>query len=297
VWPRFQLGGPSVRADLLRFGGLAIVSQLAVLFYVTTDNLLIGHFYGTSSVTTYTLGARWTPIVLGLIFSAAAGLMPFFTMLEARGQADRSRHVLLRATAATTIVSVPLCLTPCIVGDLFLRHWVGAEFESASLYLIVMLVPAVVEGALSPTFIALGGRGRIGWLAVADIVMATTKIVLSTTLALGFGLGLLGFALGNAVSLLIKNPLLAIVARAKDESFPPLSASLGTLPRALLGAAPGLALLWLVRPWIGGNLASVLAAGVAGGALGLAGAAYVALGPAELRRLWSQLPLPGRAAR
>ena len=293
VLPAFQLGAPAVRLDLFRYGGFALLSQIAILLYVAADNLFIGRLYGPGAITHYSLGARWTPIVLGLIFALTSGLTPFFTMLEAHGQAVRSRDALLRTIAVMTAVSVPACFTPCVCGDLFLLRWVGPGYPDSPTYLIAMLAPAVVEGALSPVFMALTARGRIGWVATADIGVAVCNVAVSLVLALGFGLGILGFALGNSFALVSKNLVMVILARRRDPAFPSPREVYRTMPRAMLGAAPGLALLWLLRPVYQGSLAGVLAAGLLGGTLALAGSVYLSLGTAEIRRLWAALPLVG----
>ena len=270
--------------------GFALLSQIAILLYVAADNLFIGRLYGPAAITHYSLGARWTPIVLGMIFALTSGLTPFFTMLEAQGQAVRSRDALLRSIAVMTAVSVPACFTPCVFGDLFLLRWVGPDYPDSPIYLIAMLAPAVVEGALSPVFMALTARGRIGWVATADIGVAICNVAVSLILALGFRLGILGFALGNSFALVTKNLVMVVLARRWDPTFPALKEVYRTMPLAVIGSAPGLALLWLLRPVFQGSLAGVMLAGVLGGSLALAGSVLVALGPAEIRRLWAVLP-------
>jgi O-antigen/teichoic acid export membrane protein len=297
VIPPLRLGTPAVRGDLFRYGGFALLSQVAILMYVAADNLFIGRLFGPAAITHYSLGARWTPIVLGLIFALTSGLTPFFTMLEAQGRSERSRSALLRAIAVMTAVSVPLCFTPCVMGDLFLRRWVGPEYPDSHIYLIAMLAPAVVEGALSPVFMALTARGRIGWVATADIGVAVSNVAVSLILALGFHLGILGFALGNSFALVTKNLVMVVLARRRDPTFPSAGEVYRTMPRAMLGAAPGLALLGLLRPLYGGSLPGVMAAGMLGGALALTGSLLVALGPAEIGRLARALPGVGARMR
>jgi len=86
---------------------------------------------------------------------------------------------------------------------------------------------------------------------------------------------------------------MVILARRLDPTFPSPGEVYRTMPRAMLGAAPGLALLWLLRPVYQGNLASVMIAGVLGGMLALAGSVVLSLGAAEIRHLWAALPLVG----
>jgi hypothetical protein len=132
---------------------------------------------------------------------------------------------------------------------------------------------------------SLTARGRVGWLATGDVAVALGNVVLSLVLALGLGMGILGFAISNAVALLAKDLMMLSIASRIDASIPPVAELLRAIPRAALGSAPGLALLYSMRPFIGGNLATVMAAGTACGAVALAGSAWVTLGPGEIRRL------------
>jgi O-antigen/teichoic acid export membrane protein len=295
VLPRPQLGSPQLRRELFSYGGLALLSQAASLLYVSTDNLFIGRLYGASAVTQYSLGTRWAPLITGFLAAAMSGLMPLFTSLEARGEEARSRAALVRVVAITAALSVPICLVPCVVGDLFLVRWVGPEYRSSYWYLLAMLAPATLDNALGPIWMALIARGRIGWIATSDIVVAVGNVAISLLLAQVFHLGLLGFALGNTIATLSKNLLLRPLMGRKDSAMPSMKASLSPLVWALLGSAPGLLLLGLTRPWYGGSLAGVIIAGLAGGAICLAGSLLAAVRLAELRKLRRLLPGGRRA--
>ena len=284
--PRPQLGAPDVRRELFRYGGLALLSQSATLLYLSTDNVLIGRIYGPEAVTAYSLGTRWAPLVQGFLVAIVSGLTPIFTSLEARGETARSREALLRVVRVTAALAVPACLVPCVVGESFLVRWVGEEYRTSARYMVAMLAPMVFDGALAPLWMSLIARGRIGWVASADILVAVGNVVLSLVLALGFHLGLLGFALGNTAAILSKNLLLRPLMARRDPATPPLGLVLRPLFRALLGGAPGLALLWLTRPLYSGSLAAVMVAGLVGGAVCLAGSLLAGVGWSGTRSLF-----------
>jgi hypothetical protein len=133
---------------------------------------------------------------------------------------------------------------------------------------------------------ALRARGQIGSLAIGELVVAVGNVIVSLILALGFKLGLLGFALGNTAALLAKSVILfQVMGRSQDASLPSAPSLLRALPRALAGGAPALVLLYFARPIIAGGMAQVIVAGALGGALCLAGAALATMGPAGIRAL------------
>lgn len=281
VVPRPGLGDRAVRREMLSYGGVALLSQVASLLYISTDNMLIGRIYGPGAVTHYSLGVRWEPIIRGLLWAPILALAPLFTQLEARSESDRSRQAVRRSVALAAALAVPFCLVPCVVGDLFLAHWVGEEYRGSAVYLIAMLAPASLTITLAPVWAALVGRGRIGWVAVGDLIVALLNVGISLLLALAAGLGLLGFALGNTIALLAKNLLLIPLAAGREETIPATRDLLLPLPRALLGGLPGLVLLWALRGWYGTGLLPVVAAGLAGGGIVLVGSAAAAVGRRE----------------
>jgi len=119
-----------------------------------------------------------------------------------------------------------------------------------------------------------------------QVPVALGNVALSLVLALGMGLGPLGFALGNTAALIAKNvALLVWLARRPDPAIPPAGRLLAPLGTSLLGAIPGLAALYFARPLYAHGLVQVMVAGALGGALALVGAALATLRVDGVRRL------------
>ena len=293
VIPRPQLGDREIRRKLFQYGGVALLLQAATLLYLATDNLLIGRIFGAASVTHYSLGARWSPLILAFLVTSISSIVPLFTQLEAHGESERSREALTRIVAITASLAIPFCLVPCVVGDIFLVQWVGSEYvqrlgpesHGSAAYMLALLIPTTLEVALSPISMVLLGRGRIGWIATGEIIAALGKVGLGLVLALPLGFGLLGFALGTTVALVVKNLVVRLLAIRGDPAFPSAWTLLLPLPRALAGGAPALIALYLLRGVYDGGLAQVMVAGIAGGVLCLAGSALVAMRPRGIAEL------------
>jgi O-antigen/teichoic acid export membrane protein len=300
--PAPGLGDRSIRRELFSYGGMALLGQGAALLYVTTDNLLIGRIYGAAAVTLYSLGARWLPLIRGFMLSLVEPLTPLFTRLEAEAPEERTRAATCRVVAITSALAVPVCLVPCVLGDLFLTSWVGKaygdkEYLAAYPILIASLAPLVLEISLAPVWTVLQGRGHIGWVSAGDLVVALGNVAVSVVLAVPLHMGILGFALGNTIALLAKNLLLRPLAGRRNTALPPMGRLFLLMGRAILGGLPALALLFATRRLYGGSLFGVITAGVIGGALCLAGSSLAAIGRAELRELMrTVLPKAARGA-
>ena len=296
VFPRPEFGSPALRRTLFQFASLGLVSQAAGILYLATDNLLIGRIYGPARVTEYSLGTRWAPMITGFLYAGVSAIAPLLTQMDARGEVDRTRRVVLRAAAFSSALGVPVCLVPCVLGDVFLARWVGPEYRRSAVYMIAMLVPTLISITLEPIWITLVARGRIGWIALSDITVAVANPVLSLVLALHFHLGLLGFALGNTAALLAKNLLLRPLLNRADTALPSLRATLFTLPVALAGGTPALLLLYFLKPLYAHSLPAIVGAGTAGGVLCLAGSLLTAVGWRDTRALAAALASRLRSA-
>lgn len=289
IVPRPTFRDREVRNALFAFSGLGVLSQVASILYLATDNLLIGGIYGPARVTEYSLGTRWAPMIQGFLWAGVSALTPLLTQMEAKGDLERTRDIVVRASRVTTAVAVPMCLVPCVLGDVFLARWVGPEYAHCVQYMTAMLVPLLVGIPLEPIWMSMMARGQIGRIAVGDVVAAVTKPAIGLLLALPLGLGPMGFALGSSAAILLKSLLLRPLLNRDDAARPSMRRSLAALGPALLGGAPTLALLHFAKPWYSGSLASVLAAGVVGGALCLAGSTLAAVGWRDARRLLDAL--------
>lgn len=285
VFPRWTVGEAGVRKELFSYGRLALVGHVAALLYTATDNVLIGRIYGAAAVTAYSLGARWASLIRGFLRASLTSLVPLLTELEAKGESERSRRAVVEAVRLTSIVAVPCCLVPCVIGDIFLVHWVGEEYRSSYRYLLAMVAPLTLDIALMPVWMAMTARGRIGWITTGDLIVAVSNVVLSLFLALGLKMGLLGFALGNTVAMLAKQLVLRPIAGRRDPTFPSAREYLAPLPRAVAGGTLGLLLLYWMRPWCAQGVLAMLACAAASTALTLAGAAYVTLGVAGIKEV------------
>jgi O-antigen/teichoic acid export membrane protein len=291
VIPRFDLGEPAIRRSMLSYGGWALLLQVASLVTASGPTILAGRLFGPEQVTRYSLGARWEPLLRSLLATPIATLAPLFTQLEATREEERSRQAVRRAVAWASALAVPACLVPCIVGDLFLARWVGETYRSSSAYLIATLLPTTLAIATAPVWAALTGRGRIARLALGDLCLAIGGLIVGTGLALATGAGLLGFAIGVALAILGKAAFLVPMTASRYRVIGRKRDIWGPLGRALLGALPGLGILFVLRDFYAASLPAVVLAGGLGGMAALAGSAATTLGWSEIRNLWRSLRL------
>lgn len=282
ILPPLRLGTPKIRREIFSYGGLSLLGQIAELLWISSDNILVGRIFGPPTVTLYSFGARWMPLIQASAMSILRSMQPLFTKFEAEETEGRSRRATQTSVALSSAFAVPICFVPCVLGDLFLQHWVGAEYMSGYGIILITLIPLSLDLTLFPLWVVLSARGRIGWISYGELSLSILKIILALTLTLGFDLGIFGFAWANGAALLVRNFVLRPLAIRKMDAVPPVAELAVPYFRAILGASAALVLLALARPFYGGSLAGVVGAGVAGGVLALTGALWATMGSAGL---------------
>ena len=153
-------------------------------------------------------------------------------------------------------------------------------------YLIVMLAPLTLDVAAAPVWMILYARGRIGAIVTLVVPIALGNVALSIVLGLGFHMGPLGFAIGNGAAMIARNvALFMLLKRRPDAHIPPMRIAMAPLLPALLGALPGLLLLYFGRGLLAGGLPRVITGGAIGGVVCLVGSLLATFGPRGIGEL------------
>ncbi|MEZ4651223.1 MAG: oligosaccharide flippase family protein [Candidatus Eisenbacteria bacterium] len=289
IVPKFSLGTQAIRRDLFTYGGLSLIEQVAYLLWLTGDNLLVGRFYGAEQVALYSLGARWMPLIQSFATTVFRSVQPLFTKLEAQADDKKTVQVTLVAISISSILAVPACLVPCVVGDLFLVQWIGdtigADYRTAYHILLITLVPLTLDIAFSPIWVVLSAYGRVGWVSATEVSISVAKVALGLTLTLSTDMGILGFGVASAAALAVRSLFIRPITASRFPWLPSTSAMASKLVRSLVGGAPGLVLLALTRHLYADSMLKVILAGAIGAALTGLGSSLLVLGPKEIARL------------
>lgn len=163
-----------------------------------TDAIVIFAFLGSPFVTSFVVAARLTEYAKNAFRSAVMVLTPAVSELEARGEAEQIRHLLLRATRIVLYLVVPIELGLFLLGKPFLALWQAPEFVARSYpSLAILALPVALAISQSVSVRTLYGIGQIRWLAWAALVQAGVNLLLSV--ALVGPMGIEGVALGTTL--------------------------------------------------------------------------------------------------
>jgi O-antigen/teichoic acid export membrane protein len=163
-----------------------------------TDALVIGAFLAPQFIAFFVVGARLVEYSKNGFRSAVTVLTPAISEMEARGEIEAIRQLLIKATRIVLYLVVPVELGLLLLGRPFLSLWMGRSYVGHSYpTLVILAVPLVLAISQAVSVRTLYGLGQLRWLAWVSILQAVVNLLLS--IALVKPLGIEGVALGTAI--------------------------------------------------------------------------------------------------
>lgn len=252
---------PTLRS-MLNFSLLNFLGIVGFLLYYATDSIIISNVneLGIGHVTDYNVAQRWDPQLRMMITSFVGALTPIMTADVAVGHIDKLRVTILRGTRYSLILAFGPCVLLAVLARPFLQHWLGSEFSEVSVGVmrlimagLILSIPGIVA------YEALYACGRLGPAVTAILLGGVLNLFLSIALVKIAGMGLLGVALGSAISLVAVNFFCLPLMLCRATDLPMRKLLLEAVLPALLGAIPFAVLaLALHRAWPATSLILVL---------------------------------------
>jgi O-antigen/teichoic acid export membrane protein len=146
---------------LLRFGSLAVISQLVGPILTNAEKFILGSLSTVSAVTFYSVSYNLSSAITAVPCGIAGVLFPTFSRLTAEQDLRRSTDLLVRSTKYLFAGVLPLAIVLALFSREFLGAWMGHDFATHSAPVLCILVFAAVINAVAiPSFQALQAMGR-----------------------------------------------------------------------------------------------------------------------------------------
>jgi O-antigen/teichoic acid export membrane protein len=187
----------------------AFLALLAGRISFQTDALVIGALLAPEWIAFFVLAARLVEYAKNALRALTTVLTPAVSALEARGDDEAIRRMLLDVTRWVLWLILPIQAGLLILGKPFLALWLGRHYAELS-YPTLSILAAPLGLALAQSVGArlLYGLGQLRWLV--RVVMAEAVINLVLSIALAGPLGIEGVAWGTTIPNLVAN--LAVMA-------------------------------------------------------------------------------------
>ena len=197
--------------EVTGFSVFILIIDLANKLNYSTDTIVIGAFMGTAAVAVWAVAQRLIEIVQRITDQLNAVLFPVVVDSSTVERVDKLQKILIQGTRLSLAMVVPLATVLGLTARPLVLLWVGPDFErSVNVIYILSVVVALRVGNATSTVI-LKGSGLHKVLALSNLSMAISNLVLSVVLVRWYGL--IGVAIGTLIPMVVF-PLFVVVPAA-----------------------------------------------------------------------------------
>jgi O-antigen/teichoic acid export membrane protein len=205
VFPALRIRLRYFNRDRLRevtgFSVFILIIDLANKLNYSTDTIVIGAFMGTAAVAVWAVAQRLIEIVQRITDQLNAVLFPVVVDTSTVERTDKLQKILIQGMRLSLAMVVPLATVLGLTARPLVMLWVGPNFEGTiNVIYILSIVVAVRVGNATSTVI-LKGSGLHKVLALSNLSMAISNLVLSVVLVRWYGL--IGVAIGTLIPIVV----------------------------------------------------------------------------------------------
>ena len=205
VFPELRIRPRFFKRERLRevtgFSIYILVIDLANKLNYSTDTIVIGAFMGTAAVAVWAVAQRLIEIVQRITDQLNSVLFPVVVDTSTVERVDKLQKILIQGSRLSLAMVVPLATVLGLTARPLVMAWVGPNFAgSINVIYILSIVVAFRVGNATSTVI-LKGSGLHKVLAISNLSMALSNLVLSVLLVRWYGL--IGVAIGTLIPMVV----------------------------------------------------------------------------------------------
>ncbi len=186
---------------LLVFGGITTIIMVADILRIQLDSLVIGKFVSLDAVGVYGVAALLIRYMTRIVTAGMGVLGPRFANLDGAGKKDEMRKLFLKSLSISSFLAFGAGMMAIIFGPRFITLWAGEEYAGAASVLIIIASAYAFALSQNPGIGLMYALNKHHYYAFFTVIEAVTNVVLSIILV--FRYGIVGVALGTAISMLL----------------------------------------------------------------------------------------------
>jgi O-antigen/teichoic acid export membrane protein len=192
---------------LLVFGAKSSVDGLAGQVLFQGNSILIASIIGPAALAVYSRSFALVRHVENLVNKFAHVLTPMASSLQAQGQQDKLRALLLDSGRIASCLTFPMVVGLTILGTPLLRLWMGPRYEHG-LVLAILAIGSCLAISQRPAMTILIGMNLHGRMSFVNLALSAFGLGFSALAVGDWGWGLPGAALGLALARCVGRGLL-----------------------------------------------------------------------------------------
>lgn len=190
----------SILWQLLSYGSIITMGQLADFLYAPVDFILINRLLDTAAAAAYAPVVQIDAGLLLLVTGLASVLLPRTAIAHADGDRTAVRMYYVRGTLASFALLTAAGVTVWAMSPVLFTLWLANDMPASRAILPLVLIHTIVGGSSAVGRSILLGMGKVKPYAIAAIVAGVANVVLSYCFVKYLGLGLNGIVLGTIVA-------------------------------------------------------------------------------------------------
>lgn len=251
-------------AELLKYGLVTFVAQIADLLRTQIYPLVITPFMGLAYVTAYAIAEKLHRALTRAAAAALGPMAPVFSAQDGRGDEAALRATFYFTYKISCSLTVLLCGTAAVLGEPFILRWIGTDYAHIGAIFRILLIACGLGVSQIPGMLLLYGIAKHRRFAMANIADGAVNVACSVILIQFYGL--IGMAVGTVLAAALSRLVLVPMAIAGPlgTSFVRYHA-VHTLPNLLRPGVFIIAFAFAARPFLAPDylrLASIGAVGV-----------------------------------
>ena len=291
--PDLAMGRRFIRRDTLRlifnYSLTGFFISVAWLLIANTDNIIVGYYFDTASVTKYAIAGSMVMYLRNLVLAVSFPLRPVISHYDSLNMADRITRIYSKGTQYLYYLTFAVAGGTLVFADRFIFLWLGAGYEQTATVLRLLVVPAAVFLPQAVANSVLYGIERHKHILYVIIIEGVLNVGLSLLLLRRYGI--YGVALGTLIPqcLLYSLVLPRIIKRMLNINLAEFYVA--ALKSSGLALGISLALSYAMRTIATPSNWLMLAVQIGVVALGLAGGAILLIGRSDLKVILSGVSL------
>jgi len=229
--------------ELFVFGTWVFVGNVGMRVISYFNAAIIGWLLGAKEITYYSIALLLVDYSHTLVgYLPRQILEPDLAKAAGRAAKGEMQWLMVKGSRLSMFLAVPVLVGFLVLGQEFIRLWMGPEYRQSSEILSILSLAAFARLANYMCQSVLNAIGVVRAPAILTGVEAVANILLSVVLVAVFKMGLVGIAIGTLIPMVIFEGVLLAWLTCRSMGMSLLTYFRQTIPRWALAAA----ILWAI---------------------------------------------------
>jgi membrane protein EpsK len=206
--------------ELFSMGGWMVINQIGSLLFLNIDLIVANIVLGAKLAGEYGSILLFSTLLRGLTGTVTGVLTPMVVTKYALNDLDNMTRF---STQAVRLLGLGVGLSVgliCGLGGPFLQLWLGKDFGSLWLLLVLMVFHLPINLAVLPLFAIQTALNRVKLPGIVTLVMGIINLLLALFFTIVLNWGTYGIAAAAAIVLSLKNVIFTPIYGAYTQKLP-----------------------------------------------------------------------------